>query len=71
MNERCAVLTFPSSFTFSTTTDHSEGILLQMKHLEKQKRGKAKLKSLGAGNIQVPQTAFFEVLSNNGGSKSG
>jgi translation elongation factor EF-4 len=35
-----------------------------MKHLEKQKRGKAKLKSLGAGNIHVPQTAFFEVLSN-------
>ena len=43
-----------------------------MKHLEKQKRGKAKLKSLGAGNIQVPQTAFFEVLSNNNGAgKSG
>ncbi|KAJ9127429.1 hypothetical protein QFC24_000837 [Naganishia onofrii] len=36
----------------------------KMKHLEKQKRGKAKLKSLGAGNIHVPQTAFFEVLSN-------
>lgn len=34
-----------------------------MKHLEKQKRGKAKLKKLGIGNVEIPQSAFFEVLS--------
>lgn len=34
----------------------------KMKHLNKQKEGKKRLKSL-AGNIQVPQTAFYEVLS--------
>jgi translation elongation factor EF-4 len=34
-----------------------------MKHLEKQKRGKAKLKRLGVGNIDIPQSAFFEILS--------
>lgn len=33
-----------------------------MKHLEKQKRGKQRLKKL-AGNIDVPQSAFFDVLS--------
>jgi pentatricopeptide repeat protein len=33
-----------------------------MKHLEKQKKGKLRLKKL-AGNIDVPQSAFFEVLS--------
>lgn len=34
----------------------------KMKHLNKQKEGKKRLKSL-AGNISVPQTAFYEVLS--------
>lgn len=34
----------------------------KMKHLNKQKEGKKRLKSL-AGNIQVPQSAFYEVLS--------
>ena len=33
-----------------------------MKHLEKQKAGKKRLKRL-AGNIDVPQSAFFTVLS--------
>lgn len=32
-----------------------------MKHLNKQKEGKKRLKSL-AGNIQVPQSAFYQVL---------
>ncbi|KAI9638759.1 uncharacterized protein MKK02DRAFT_9599, partial [Dioszegia hungarica] len=34
----------------------------KMKHLEKQKKGKQRLKRL-AGNIDVPQSAFFDVLS--------
>lgn len=34
----------------------------KLKHLNKQKEGKKKLKML-AGNIEVPQSAFFEVLS--------
>jgi hypothetical protein len=34
----------------------------KMKHLNKQKEGKKRLKRL-AGNIDIPQSAFFEVLS--------
>lgn len=34
----------------------------KLKHLNKQKEGKKRLKKL-AGNIEVPQTAFFNVLS--------
>ncbi|TXT06592.1 uncharacterized protein COLE_05923 [Cutaneotrichosporon oleaginosum] len=34
----------------------------KMKHLNKQKEGKKRLKRL-AGNIDIPQTAFFDVLS--------
>ena len=34
----------------------------KLKHLTKQKEGKKRLKRL-AGNIEVPQSAFFEVLS--------
>ncbi|KAL1412583.1 Translation factor guf1 mitochondrial [Vanrija albida] len=34
----------------------------KMKHLNKQKEGKKRLKKL-AGNIDIPQSAFFEVLS--------
>ncbi|ORY34653.1 hypothetical protein BCR39DRAFT_513835 [Naematelia encephala] len=34
----------------------------KMKHLNKQKEGKKRLKKL-AGNIEVPQSAFFDVLS--------
>ncbi|WVW87038.1 GTP-binding protein LepA [Kwoniella bestiolae CBS 10118] len=34
----------------------------KLKHLNKQKEGKKRLKKL-AGNIEIPQTAFFQVLS--------
>ncbi|WOO82147.1 Translation factor GUF1, mitochondrial [Vanrija pseudolonga] len=34
----------------------------KMKHLNKQKEGKKRLKKL-AGNIDIPQSAFFQVLS--------
>ncbi|GMK56546.1 hypothetical protein CspeluHIS016_0303860 [Cutaneotrichosporon spelunceum] len=34
----------------------------KMKHLNKQKEGKKRLKRM-AGNIDIPQTAFFDVLS--------
>lgn len=34
----------------------------KLKHLNKQKEGKKRLKRL-AGNIDIPQTAFFDVLS--------
>ncbi|WWC92669.1 GTP-binding protein LepA [Kwoniella dendrophila CBS 6074] len=34
----------------------------KLKHLNKQKEGKKRLKRL-AGNIEIPQTAFFQVLS--------
>lgn len=37
----------------------------KMKHLEKQKRGKAKLKRLGVGNVEIPQAAFYQVLSSS------
>ncbi|WVQ95928.1 GTP-binding protein LepA [Kwoniella sp. CBS 9459] len=34
----------------------------KLKHLNKQKEGKKRLKKL-AGNIEIPQTAFYQVLS--------
>jgi hypothetical protein len=46
-----------------TKTGTSLILAPQMKHLEKQKRGKAKLKRLGIGNIDIPQSAFYEILS--------
>ncbi|KAH8089781.1 P-loop containing nucleoside triphosphate hydrolase protein [Filobasidium floriforme] len=41
----------------------------KMKQLEKQRRGKAKLKRLGAGNVEVPAAAFYEILGS--GTKGG
>lgn len=41
----------------------------KMKHLEKQKEGKKNLKRL-AGSIDLPKSAFFQVLSTRASSKS-
>ncbi|CED85336.1 gtp-binding protein lepa [Phaffia rhodozyma] len=40
----------------------------KLKHLNKQKEGKKRLKKY-AGNIELPQEAFFSILSSNGGKK--
>jgi hypothetical protein len=42
--------------------DHPGHYERKLKHLNKQKEGKKRLKML-AGNIEVPQSAFFDVLS--------
>jgi hypothetical protein len=48
-----------SSWLTTCSVGHYER---KMKHLNKQKEGKKRLKRL-AGNIDIPQSAFFEVLS--------
>lgn len=44
------------------TADRSGHYERKLKHLNKQKEGKKRLKKL-AGNIDIPQSAFFDVLS--------
>lgn len=39
----------------------------KMKHLQKQKEGKKRLRAMSIGNVELPQEAFSAVLSMEGG----
>lgn len=53
-------------YAFPTDSFDSER---KLKHLNKQKEGKARLKRFG--NVDIPTQAFYQVLDNGAGSSKG